>query len=58
VTYESITDTKFHLNRSRGLPILHCPVEVMHIDELISSFSYFYLRQLVAKLQLVETCWR
>jgi len=30
-TYESIKDTKFRQNRTRGLPVLHCPVEVMHI---------------------------
>ena len=29
-TWESINDTKFRQNRSRGLLILHCPVEVMH----------------------------
>jgi len=23
---------KFRQNRSRGLPVLHCPAEVMHID--------------------------
>jgi len=27
-----LNDTKFRKNRSRGLPVLHCPVEVMHID--------------------------
>jgi len=31
---ESINDNKFRQNSLRGLPVLHCPAEVMRIDWL------------------------